>query len=124
MKTTNNRLWVFYDRNCKICRRAVWVTGRLLGRDNVNFVPLQKDWVRRLFGLTRENWWEEMKLLTVDRRKLGGADAVLYRAGRVRWMKPIVAVLGFRWFRHPVRAIYKWVARKRFGSGDPTISGG
>ena len=55
--------------------------GSLLGQANVNFVPLQKDWVRKLFGLTQKNLLEEIKLLKVDRSKLGRADAVLHLAG-------------------------------------------
>ncbi len=114
MKYKQGRPWVFYDRNCKVCRGAVWVTGCLLGRANVNFVPLQENWVRKLFGLTQENLLEEMKLLTVDRSKLGGADAVLYIAGRVYWMKPIVAVLKLRCFRGWIHRIYSWFARRRY----------
>jgi len=114
MKNARNKPWVFYDRNCRLCRRAVWLTGCLLGRANVNFVPLQKDWVRKLFGLTQENLLEEMKLLTAERSKLGGADAVLHLAGRVFWLKPIVIILKLRWFRGWVYKIYSWVARRRY----------
>jgi len=106
--------WVLYNRDCKVCRRAVWVTGFLLGRGYVNFVPLQKDWVRKLFSLTADTLLEEMKLLTVDRSKLGGADAVLYLAGQVFWMKPIVAIMELPLIRDWVHKTYRWVARKRY----------
>ena len=88
--------------------------GSLLGRANVNFVPLQKDWARKLFGLTQENLLEEIKLLTVDRSKLGGADAVLHLAGKVFWLKPIVTILRLQWFRGWVYKVYSWVDRRRY----------
>lgn len=114
MNMSANKPWVFYDRDCKVCRRAVWVTGCFLGRRNVNFVPLQKDWVRKLFGLTADTVLQEMKLLTVDRRKLGGADAVLYLASRVAWMKPIVVALKLPFLRTWVHRTYRWVASRRY----------
>lgn len=88
--------------------------GSLLGRANVNFVPLQKDWARKLFGLTQENLLEEIKLLTVDRSKLGGADAVLHLAGKVFWSKRIITILKLRWVRTRVYKIYSWVARRKY----------
>ncbi len=114
MKIETNKPWVFYDRDCRLCRRAVWVTGFLLGRSNVRFVPLQNDWVRKLFNLSSKSHFEEMKLLTTDRKRLGGADAVMYLAGRVGWMRPIVSVLKLSVFRKCVHHTYRWVARRRY----------
>ena len=88
--------------------------GSLLGQANVNFVPLQKDWVRKLFGLTQKNLVEEIKLLKVDRSKLGRADAVLHLAGKVFCLKEIVTILKLRWFRGWVYKIYSWVATRKY----------
>ncbi len=114
MKTGTNKPWVFYDQDCAICRRAVWVTRLLLGKGTATYVPLQNDWVRKLFGLSSETLLEEMKLLTVDRRRLGGADAILYLMGRVWWLGSLAGILGIRPIHVWVDRMYRWVARRRY----------
>ncbi len=114
IKEIRNVPWVFYDGDCSVCRRAVWVVGRVLGRRNVAFVKLQENWVGKLFALKRDIGLEEMKLLTVDRRRLGGADAILYLMGRVWWLRPLAAFLRLPPLIGCTCATYLWVARHRY----------
>lgn len=61
---------------------------------------------------------QELKCLTPEGRKLGGAEAVRHLLGVVAWLRPIAALLGVWPFRNGLRAGYRWVANRRSCQSD------
>jgi predicted DCC family thiol-disulfide oxidoreductase YuxK len=73
--------------------------------------PLQSPWVvDHLRGEAEE---DEMKVLTHDGRALGGADALIYLAGRVWWGWPVWAAGQIAPVRGLMRRAYRWIAANR-----------
>ena len=109
--------WVVYDGACGVCSRLARRFRGMLGRRGFALVPLQAPWMssrlRFSYGIPLENLLDEMRVLTADGRALGGADAVLFLAGRVWWTRPLAALGSLP----PLRALlgrgYRWFAARR-----------
>ena len=109
--------WVVYDGECGVCAGLARRFRNVLERRGFALAPIQSPWMssrlRFSYGIPLEKLMDEMRVLTADGRALGGADAVLFLAGRIWWARPLAA-LGSS---SPVRALferaYRWFAARR-----------
>jgi len=120
-KPPTARGWVFYDGDCRLCRRLIRWTRAPLERRGYHCVPLQEEWVGPRLGLEGEALLEELRCLTPQGAQLGGADAVRHLLGVVGWLRPLAALLGVWPFRAALRAGYRWVARRRSCAIDDSV---
>src|SRR5438552_7894099 len=77
--------WILYDGECRYCIAAAKRFDRLFRRRGFTFIPLQTPWVQKRLGLHPGAPLEEMRVLTRDNQDLGGANAVIFLAGKVWW---------------------------------------
>ena len=115
--------WVFYDGQCPICSR--WVsrfTNALLRRRYLT-VPLQRGWVQERLALDADAAITEMHVITVDGTHLGGADAVVFLAGRIWWVRPLALLGKLPGVRRLFASAYRFIARRRYcGKGSCSIA--
>ncbi|MEM9160007.1 MAG: MBOAT family protein [Verrucomicrobiota bacterium] len=109
-----NKPWVFYDGECGVCLGALKLLRFVLGAERFEEAKLQEGWVRRLFGLPAGTPPDEMKLLTGDRKPMGGVDALIYLAGFVWWLRPFHYLARADWIYPTVRRAYVWFAANRY----------
>lgn len=107
------RGWIFYDRDCSFCRELALRCENVFAERGFRFEALQEDWVWRRLNLTREEALEEMRVLTADGTVYGGADAVVFLAGKVWWMTPMTFVARFPSVYRLLDRLYRWVAAHR-----------
>ena len=109
--------WVVYDGACGVCAGLARRFRPTLKRRGFALVPLQSPWMssrlRFSYGIPLEKLLDEMRLLTADGRALGGADAVLFLAGRIWWARPLAALGAFPPLRALLRRAYRWFAARR-----------
>ncbi|MGH9670339.1 MAG: thiol-disulfide oxidoreductase DCC family protein [Terriglobales bacterium] len=109
--------WVVYDGDCGVCAGLARRFRRVLERRGFALVPLQSPWMssrlRFSYGIPLEKLLEEMRVLTADGRALGGADAVLYLAGKIWWARPLAALGSRPWMRSRLQRAYRWFAERR-----------
>ncbi|HEV2021010.1 MAG TPA: DUF393 domain-containing protein [Terriglobales bacterium] len=109
--------WVVYDGACGVCSRLARRFRGMLERRGFALVPLQAPWMssrlRFSYGIPLEKLLDEMRVLTADGRALGGADAVLFLAGRVWWAWPLAALGAGASFRALLQHAYRWFAARR-----------
>jgi hypothetical protein len=74
---------------------------------------LQDPRVPELLGLPFDKLLREMRLLTSDGNQYGGADALIYLAGRIWWAWPVYAAAHLPGVRGALRAAYRWFAPRR-----------
>jgi predicted DCC family thiol-disulfide oxidoreductase YuxK len=107
------RGYVLYDGECRLCIGMAQRYERTLARRGFQMVPLQTPWVAERLGLADGEIPNEMRVLLSDNAMLGGADAVVYLAGRIWWAWPLWLfgqIPGARWL---LRAGYRWIAARR-----------
>lgn len=107
------RGWIFFDRDCSFCTGLAQRCENLFAQRGFRFETLQKDWVLRRLNLTREQALEEMRVLTGDGAVYGGADAVLFLAGKVWWAWPLAFLGRLPAVHHLLDRLYRWVAAHR-----------
>jgi predicted DCC family thiol-disulfide oxidoreductase YuxK len=108
--------WVFFDRDCALCRRWARISARALRQRGLRVTPLQSAWAHRMLSppIESSHLLDEMRILMRDRRLFGGADALLFLAGRFWWARPIAALARALPFVHEALARgYAWLARHR-----------
>jgi predicted DCC family thiol-disulfide oxidoreductase YuxK len=109
--------WVVYDGACGVCAGLARRFRPLLERRGFALVPIQSPWMssrlRFSYSIPLENLLDEMRVLTADGRALGGADAVLFLAGRIWWALPLAALGTIPPFRALLRRTYRWFAARR-----------
>ena len=109
--------WVVYDGDCGVCAGLARRFRRVLERRGFALAPIQSPWMssrlRFSYGIPLEKLLDEMRVLTPDGRALGGADAVLFLAGRVWWAWPLAALGSRPWMRSRLQRAYCWFAARR-----------
>jgi Membrane bound O-acyl transferase family len=81
---------------------------------------MQTPWVQERLGLQPGAPLEEMRVLARENRNLGGANAVIFLAGKTWWTWPL-AMLAWLPFMHAiVDGAYRWIAARR---GCPDFAG-
>jgi predicted DCC family thiol-disulfide oxidoreductase YuxK len=107
------RGWVFYDGECPLCLNTAARFAALLGRHGLQLATLQTPWVQRRLGLKPGEPLAEMKLLTIDGRVFGGADALLQIARQIWWAWLLFALMQIPGAKPMLRLVYRKVAANR-----------
>jgi len=110
-----------FDEDCGVCSRlAVRLRPRLESR-GFRLVPLQGADSARILGPAAGAPLTEMRVLTSDGTRLGGADAVLYVAARTPGTVTVARILALPGFRRLFATAYRWFAAHRhaFGGACP-----
>jgi alginate O-acetyltransferase complex protein AlgI len=107
------RGWVLYDGECHLCINLARRFERLLARHGFGTAPLQTPWVAQRLGHGPKQSLTEMRVLTADGRDWGGADGLVYLAGRIWWAAPLALVAHLPGMRALLWKIYRWVAERR-----------
>jgi alginate O-acetyltransferase complex protein AlgI len=107
------RGWIFYDAACSSCRHLALRFEAFFGDRGFQFEPLQHGWVQRRLNLTQAQALEEMRVLTSAGQVFGGADAVIFLARQIWWLKPLTALTRMPLVREILHMVYRWVARRR-----------
>ncbi len=104
---------LYYDGECDLCAGLARRAGPWLDREGINTAPLQSPGAAESLGVPEESLLEGIRLRTREGQVLGGADALLFLAGRAWWARPFVVLGSFRLGRHLLRAAYRRVAANR-----------
>ena len=104
---------VFYDADCQFCVNAARRFERVLARRRLELVPLQIPGAASKFGVPDDQLLAEMRLQLHDGTVLGGAAAVVEIARRIWWAWPLWALSRLPGAMGPMRATYRWIARRR-----------
>ena len=107
------RGWILYDGDCRYCVAAAKQFEGLLARRGFVFLPLQTPWVQERLGLEPDAPLQEMRVLTVDRRDFGGADAVIFLAQQMWWSTPFAVLATLPGIHGAVDRTYRWIAAHR-----------
>lgn len=107
MRTTLGTL--LYDGECAFCRATARMMKRLFKR--FDFRPLQSQWAQE--RLQFQQLPDEMKLLLVDGRVFGGADALLQMAATIWWLMPVAKLGAFAPVHTLLVRAYQAVAKRR-----------
>jgi len=94
---------VLYDGQCPLCLGLVGRFGSFIAGLGFELGTLQEAG----FGL------DEMRVVTVDGKVFGGADAIRHLVGRVWWGKPMAALGVLPGVMHLARCVYRFVAARR-----------
>lgn len=104
---------LYYDADCAFCVGVLRPFERILARRRIVFVPLQTPGAAATLGVRDEHLLDEMRLRLPDGRVFGGAAAVAELARRIWWAWPFWALTRLPGAMPPLRAIYRWIARRR-----------
>jgi predicted DCC family thiol-disulfide oxidoreductase YuxK len=102
---------LFYDRDCRWCRRFARLGRSTLARHGFALVALQSSWSQRRLALAGVP--EEMKLLLPHGQLLGGARALVAIIGTVPWGRPLAAGARLAPVMAALDACYRFVAAHR-----------
>ena len=111
--SSRSRGRVLYDGQCAFCTSLVRRFERPLARRGFETLPLQTAGVRESLGLDDGSLLDEMRVQTESGRLYGGADAIIYLAGRIWWASPLFALADLPGMRRVLRAGHRWVAARR-----------
>src|SRR5688572_13791886 len=112
-EATPFRGWIFYDRDCSSCRDLALRFEAFFGDRGFHFEPLQQDWVRPRLNLTEGQLLEEMRVLTTAGQVFGGADALIFLARQIWWLKAFSWMTRMPFVRAILDRVYRWVAARR-----------
>jgi predicted DCC family thiol-disulfide oxidoreductase YuxK len=104
---------VFYDGECRFCTHTARRFERILERRRLALVPLQTPGAGARLGVSDDRLLDEMRLRLEDGTVLGGGAAVVEIARRIWWAWPLWAISRLPGAMPPMRAAYRWVARRR-----------
>jgi len=105
---------IFYDGQCPSCRGLADRFETRLRRRGFRLVPLQADGVQERLGLSPEELLHELRVLMVDGRLLGGADALIYLAGQIWWARPFYLAARIPGMKPLLRWGYGHLAERRY----------
>ena len=105
--------WLFFDAECAFCIALARRMARILVPRGFALAPLQDPRVAHLLGLPQEELLREMRVLTAQGKRYGGADAVIFLASRVWWAWPLVAFAQIPGVMPLLRAAYRRIAAQR-----------
>ena len=105
--------WIFFDAECRLCCDFVRRLEKILARRRFRFCALQSPEAPQRLGLSGRSLLREMCLLLADGRNLGGADAVLEIARRIRWAWPLWLVSRVPGVSMLLHSVYRVIAANR-----------
>src|SRR5260370_39498124 len=101
--------WLFFDAECAFCAALARRMARILVPRGFALAPLQDPRVADLLGLPQEELLREMRVLTAEGKRYGGADAVVFFASRVWWAWPLGALAQLPGVMPLLRAACRWI---------------
>ena len=104
---------MLYDGDCALCRAWAGRTYRLLRRRGFRMAPLRSPWTQARFGLEPNSLLTEMRLITTDGKRLGGADALIEIARNIWWAWPLSLAARLPGIRPLLRIAYRHLAARR-----------
>lgn len=116
---------VIWDGNCNFCRAQIERLRAFDSRGRLSYLSLHDPRVNdRYPELTYEQLMDQMWVVTPDRRRHGGADAVRFLSRflpRLWWMAPVMHLP----FAMPLwRYLYKALANRRYRLAGKSCDGG
>ena len=114
---------MFFDRECGICTRLAHRFRGALAKRGFGLAALQDPRVASLLAIPPEEMLREMRVLTTEGALYGGANAILFLAGRIWWAWPVYVagrLPGCGWL---LDAGYRWFAAHRRCSNKDASKG-
>jgi predicted DCC family thiol-disulfide oxidoreductase YuxK len=105
--------WVFFDRDCEVCTGLARRFRRTLERRGFGLAALQDPRAASLLNLLPEDLLREMRVITSDGRVYGGAEAIVFLAGKIWWAWPLSAAAKVPGISRVLDAGYRWFADHR-----------
>ena len=105
--------WVFFDRDCGVCILLAKRFRNVLGKRGYGLAALQDPRAASLLAIPREEMMREMRVVTADGGRYGGADAIIYLAGLIWWAWPLYAAASIPGAGPILAAGYRWFAAHR-----------
>lgn len=109
----NGNGWVCFDADCERCLRLAGWFRPLLDRHGFELLPLQTPWVKDRLASTGGELLSEMRLIPLEGRVHGGADALAEIARHIWWAKPLYWISLVPLVKSVLRAGYGRIARHR-----------
>lgn len=123
--TQNNgmprRGWILYDGECPFCVTTARRFERFFRSRGFVSLPLQTPWVQRRLGLVPGAPLEEMRVLTISGERSGGAEAVLFLARQIWYLRPLAFVGNLPLLNSALDSAYRWIATHRGCAGQCQI---
>ena len=104
---------MFYDAECLWCRTGARLGAALLRFYGYQALPLQTPGIARCLGISDDALRAEMHILTIEGRRLAGADAYIEIARARVWTRPFAWLGSLPMVLPILRRIYAWVAANR-----------
>jgi len=111
------RYWIFYDGNCPTCTNLAHRFRKILNARGFGLAPYQSGWTKGKIPPDHDPA-KEMLLKTETGEILGGADALIYLARRIRWAYGLYLMAQVPGIRSLLRTIYRHVATHRHCKKD------
>ena len=115
--------WVFFDRDCGVCIRLAQRFRSTLAKRGFGLAALQDPRAASLLALPPEEMLREMRVVTANGERFGGADAIVYLAGRIWWAWPLYAAAWVPGVQQLLAAGYQWFAEHRHCSSNECAVG-
>jgi predicted DCC family thiol-disulfide oxidoreductase YuxK len=90
----------------------------VLAKRGFGLAALQDPRAASLLALPLEEMLREMRVVTTDGGRYGGADAIVYLAGQIWWAWPLYAAAHLPGVRWALALGYRWFAAHRRCSAD------
>jgi predicted DCC family thiol-disulfide oxidoreductase YuxK len=103
------RGWICFDRDCALCTSLARRFRRTFEKRGFGLAALQDPRVAALLSLPADQLLLEMRVVTTTGEIRGGAESIVYLAGKIWWAWPFFAAaripgvlwilgIGYRWF--------------------------
>jgi predicted DCC family thiol-disulfide oxidoreductase YuxK len=107
------RGWVFFDRDCRICRAFAQRFRRTLESRGFGLAALQDPRVQALLNLPPGELLREMRVAATSGEVAGGAAAIIYLARQIWWAWPLYLISKIPGAMPVFNAGYRWFADHR-----------
>ncbi len=114
-----SRGWVFFDRDCDICTSLARRFRPTFERRGFGLAALQDPRAAALLSLPLDQLLTEMRVVTSNGERYGGAEAIVYLARQIWWAWPLYIAAHIPGAPRILTAGYRWFAEHRqCGSGN------
>ena len=105
--------WLLYDDSCGFCTGAMGFGKPLLLKLGYDFAPLQSDWVRDHFKMSKSELLNDVRLLLPDGTNLAGAYVYRHIMKGIWWAYPVYLLSCMPGFRQLLDLSYRVIASNR-----------
>jgi predicted DCC family thiol-disulfide oxidoreductase YuxK len=109
--------WIFYDAACPFCVATARRLAHIVEPRGFGLDPLQDPRAAALLNLPTSELLAEMRLVTADGRRFGGADALVRLCREVWWVWPLYALAQLPGAMPLLRRAYRRFAAGRACAG-------